>query len=116
MKAYLRIDPLIAVRKAHYTDGQFRAYIETLTLALLQKERGRFLSMAQLRALLGRRGKHAAFLLSQGDISEKRAGAVYVEGWDEWQEGDLTVRDRMAALRNRRRNGTVTEDVTGDAP
>jgi hypothetical protein len=39
-------------------------------------------------------------------------GTVYVDGWNEWQEGDLTVRDRMAALRNRRRNSTVTGTVT----
>jgi hypothetical protein len=40
--------------------------------------------------------------------------SIYIDGWQEWQEGDLTVRDRMAALRNRRRNGGVTGD--GHAP
>lgn len=109
MKAYLRVDPLLAVRKAHYTDGQFRAYIETLTLALSQKQRGWFLP-AQLKALLGVRGKHLGFLIAQGDVIE-RDGLLYVDGWNEWQEGDLTVGDRMRALRNRRRNGAVTSDA-----
>lgn len=115
MKAYLRVDPLICVRKAHYTDGQFRAYLTTLTLAAMQRERGVFVNQAQLKELLGRLGRHVGALLAFGDLTERLDGTIYVDGWREWQEGDLTVGDRMAALRNRRRNGSVTGAVTGDA-
>ena len=36
-------------------------------------------------------------------------GSLYVDGWNEWQEGDVTVKERMARLRNRHRNNGVTE-------
>ncbi|HTE85013.1 MAG TPA: hypothetical protein VK821_09780 [Dehalococcoidia bacterium] len=109
------MDPLLTVRKAHYTDGQFRAYVETLAHGLNQKHRGRFLHVGQLKALLGVRARHVPFLLAQGDVVIRSDDSVYIDGWDEWQEGDLTVAARMAALRNRRRNGAASSTVTGDA-
>jgi len=108
MKAYLRISPLLDEHKAHYTDGQFRAFLHVITKASRQEPRGRFGSVVKLRALLGRLARHVPFLVEQGDLAAQPDGTLYVAGWDEWQEGDLTVRDRMEALRNRRRNGTVT--------
>lgn len=116
MKAYLRFDPLTDERKAGYTDGQFRAFFKTLCFAARQNPRGRFRSLAQLRGLLGAHARHVSFLIAEGDIVPLGDGSVYVDGWDQWQEGDLTVAARMAALRNRRRNGAVTPTVTGDAP
>lgn len=111
MKAYLRFDPLKDERLAHYTDGQYRAYDLVLFKAGRQDPRGRFSSEAQVRALLGRHARHLPFLFSEGAILALDDGAVYVAGWDEWQEGDLTVRDRMAALRSRKRNAAVTQPL-----
>jgi hypothetical protein len=110
--AYLRVSPLIDEHKAAYSDGQFRAFLHILALAARQPDRGRFRSEAQLRALLGRLGRHVPHLLAEGDLEVQADGALVVHGWDVWQEGDMTVRDRMAALRNRRRNATVTDTVT----
>jgi hypothetical protein len=115
MKAYIRFDPLTDERKAGYSDGQFRAFFNLLCAAARQNPRGRFRNAAQLRALLGRHAKHLPFLVSEGDVVTQGDGTLYVDGWDHWQEGDLTVASRMAALRNRRRNGAVTQTVTGDA-
>lgn len=111
MKAYLRIDPLTDERKAGYTDAQFRAFFRTLCFAARQNPRGRFRGAAQLQGLLGRHARHLAFLVSEGDVVVQPDGSIYVDGWDQWQEGDMTVGARMAALRNRRRNGAVTGDA-----
>ena len=116
MKAYLRMDPLTDERKAGYTDPQFRAFFRMLCFAARQQPRGRFRNVAQLKGLLGTHARFVQFLIDEGDLVVNGDGTLYVDGWDHWQEGDLTVGARMAALRNRRRNGAVTHDVTGDAP
>ncbi len=115
VKAYLRFDPLTDERKAGYSDGQFRAFFNLLCAAARQNPRGRFRSTRQAMALLGKHAKHFRFLAEEGDIVPMKDGSLYVAGWDEWQEGDLTVAARMQALRNRRRNGAVTQTVTSDA-
>ena len=48
-----------------------------------------------------------AFLVTEGDLRSMADGTIYVDGWDQWQEGDLSVADRMAALRNRKGNGAT---------
>jgi hypothetical protein len=111
VKAYLRFDPLTDERKAGYTDAQFRAFFNLICAAARQHPRGRFRNHAQLKALLGVHGRYIGFLVDEGDIVALPDGSIYVDGWDQWQEGDLTVADRMAALRNRRRNGAVTGDA-----
>lgn len=121
MRAYHRVDPLMDERKGHYSPGQFGAYLKVQLLAGRQTRRGRFRSIAGLKALLPTAYvRHVDFLLAEGDLDVAKDGAVYLDGWDQWQEGDLTVRDRMAALRNRRRNngvtGTVTPTVTQPSP
>lgn len=117
MRAYHRVDPLMDERKGHYTPAQLGAFLKVQLLAGRQTARGRFRSVAALRALLpSAYVKHVAFLLAEGDLDELTDGTVYVDGWDEWQEGDLTVADRMKALRNRRRNSTVTDAVTRPSP
>lgn len=129
-RAYLRLDPRFDERKADYPDGAYRALIATLCLAETQPDRGRFRSIGFLKALLERRGRWAKYLLEHGDVVVLDDGRVYVDGWDEWQEGDVTVRERVQRIRNRRRgNGSrsgrsnglarppVTPDVTvGDTP
>lgn len=100
-------------RKGHYTPAQLGAFLKVQLVAGRQSHRGHFRSVAALRALLpGAYVRHVDFLIAEGDLEISPDGKVYVDGWDQWQEGDLTVRDRMAALRNRHRNATVTGTVT----
>lgn len=109
MKAYLRIDPLIDERKSHYTPAQLGAFVKVLALSSRQGQRGRFRSVKALTgALPAAYGKHVPFLVEQGDLIEQPDGSLYLDGYDEWQEGDVTVKERMARLRNRHRNGAVT--------
>lgn len=113
MRAYHRVDPLMDERKGHYTPAQFGAFLKVQLLSGRQMQRGRFRSLEAVRALLpASYVRHVDFLLAQGDLVVQDDGTVYVDGYDEWQEGDLTVKDRMARLRNRRRNEAVTSYVT----
>jgi len=117
MRAYHRIDPLMDERKSHYTPAQFGAFLKVQLLAGRQAQRGRFRSeRALVGALPSAYGRLVPFLIEQGDLAVKGDGTVYVDGWDEWQEGDLTVKDRMARLRNRHRNSAVTDTVTEPSP
>lgn len=115
-RAYLRLSPTTFHDKAvvdQYPPGAFAAFCSVLCLAEEQPERGRFRSEKLLRLLLdepmdGVRlgwGKWVTFLLSHGDLERLPNGALYVSGWDMWQEGDVTVAERMQRLRARKRNG-----------
>lgn len=101
-------------RKGHYTPAQLGAFLKVQLVAGRQTKRGHFRSITALRALLpSAYVRHVDFLVAEGDLDvNTRTGAVYVDGWDQWQEGDLTVGDRMRALRNRRRNNGVTPTVS----
>jgi hypothetical protein len=114
MRAYLRLDPNLPDRKGGYPDGAYRAYIDTLCFAEQQPQRGRFRSRRLLSVLLEKRAKWIPYLISHGDLTETDTGKLYVDGWDEWQEGDVTVSERMRRLRARRRDVTPTDtpDVT----
>jgi hypothetical protein len=117
MKAYLRIDPLIDERKSHYMPAQLGAFVKVLALSSRQGQRGRFRSIKALTgALPAAYGKHVAFLIEQGDLIEQPDGSLYFDGYDEWQEGDVTVGERMARLRNRKRNNGVTSDAAEPSP
>lgn len=124
-RAYLRIDPAFFERKAltqGYPAGVFSALVGTLCLAEHQPERGRFRSERLLRALLEDYGRHVPELIRRGDLVRLEDGRLYVDGWDEWQEGDWKVGERVARIRSRPRNGAapvtvkttayVTPDVT----
>lgn len=113
MRAYLRLDPHIADRKSAYPDGAFRAFIECLSFAEQQPNRGRFRNERLLRVLLERRARWVPFLIEHGDLIRQEK-ELYVEGWDEWQEGDHTVPERMKRLRNRKGDGDTPPPVTGD--
>lgn len=112
-RAYLRLDPAFDEHKAHYPDGPYSALVATLCLAEHQPQRGRFRNVTYLKALLGRRGRHVPYLIAQQDLTELPDGRLYVEGWDEWQEGDWKVAERVARIRDRRRNGRPAPDGNG---
>jgi hypothetical protein len=116
VRAYLRLDPNLADRKADYPDGAFRAFIECLIFAEHQPKRGRFRNERLLRVLLDRRGRWVPYLLEHGDLTRGDSGELYVDGWDEWQEGDVTVSERMKRLRNRKGGGDTPPTVTDDTP
>jgi hypothetical protein len=110
-RAYLRLDPAFDEHKAAYPDGPYAALVACLCLAEMQHQRGRFRNEAYLRALMGRRGRHLKYLLDHGDLVVLADGRLYVDGWDEWQEGDWKVGERMARLRHRlHRNPNRNED------
>lgn len=108
MRAYLRLDPNLPDRKADYPDGAYRAYIDTLCFAEQQPQRGRFRSRKLLAVLLEKRARWIAYLIEHGDLVPFD-NKLYVDGWDEWQEGDVTVSERMKRLRSRRKGDTPTD-------
>lgn len=113
-RAYIRLDPAFDERKYDYPDGAYAALIAVLCLAEHQPERGRFRSTEYLGRLLGRRGRWVKYLIEHGDIVTQADGRPYVEGWDEWQEGDWKVNERVQRIRSRSKVASVTPDVTVD--
>lgn len=109
-RAYLRLDPHLADRKATYPDGAFRAFVECLCFAVQQPERGYFRNEKLLRVMLEKRARWVPFLIEHDDLIRQPDGRIYLDGWKEWQEGDVTVPERMQRLRNRKQG--VTDDVT----
>ena len=116
MRAYLRLDPEVADKKVGYPDGAFRAFIECITLAEQQPQRGRFRNEKLLRVLLDKRARWVPYLVQHGDLVYQPDGRIYLDGWDEWQEGDWKVYERVARIRNRKRGGVTPPTVTGDTP
>ena len=116
MRAYLRLDPNLADTKADYPDGAFRAFIECLTFAEQQPLRGRFRSVKLLRVFLDKRARWISYLVDRGDLIERSDGSLYVDGWDEWQEGDWKVHERVARIRNKKRPVPTPPTVTPDTP
>ncbi len=112
-RAYIRVDPGFYERKAlrqGYPLGAVAALIGCLCVAETQPQRGRFRDRKVLRVLLGPGSRWIDFLIEHGDLSEQVADSgkqgasheLYIEGWDEWQEGDVTPPARMAAIARRR--------------
>ena len=112
MRAYIRIDPQLAERKEGTEDGLVVAFIKTLCFAEQQPHRGRFKNLAIFRAYLGRHARWIPRLVTAGDVQELHDGSYYVDGWDEWQEGNWQVGERMKLVRERKRRSGVTEHVT----
>lgn len=125
-RAYIRKDPQLFQRKVveqAYPAGAYAAFEAVLCLAEEQPERGRFRSERLLRLILdepkdGLRlgwGKWVAYLIEHGDLVRLQDGSLYVDGWDDWQEGDVTVKERMERLRNRaKRNKHRNNERNGD--
>lgn len=117
MRAYLRLDPHLPEHKAGYSDGAFRAFVEILCLGEQQPTRGAFKSERLLRVLLERRARWIRFLIAGGDLIVAADGQLYIDGWREWQEGDVTVPERMRRLRSRKNvTGVTPAPVTNGAP
>lgn len=129
-RAYLRVDPALFERKViqqEYPPLAYAAFSAILCLADSQPVRGRFRDERLMRALLGPLSRQTAFLMEKGDVilakkhrecgncpsGHGSAGQLYVDGWDEWQEGDWQVKERMARVRGKKRNGS---DAPGSNP
>ena len=101
-KAYLRVDPNLDQTHPDHLEE----FVRLLCVAARQPSRGRFRSRAVLEGLFSR--AVVSRFYARGDVADQADGRVYVQGWDPWQEGDLTVAERMRRVRNSR-NNDVTE-------
>jgi hypothetical protein len=75
--------------KAHYSDEQFRALIETWMHAVRQPVRGLFPNRSALDRKVGR--ANVDFLIEQGDVELRDDGSVIPHRWDEYQSGVLST-------------------------
>jgi hypothetical protein len=127
-RAYVRMVPDLYERKAFgtaahpaYPPAAVGAFVGLLCLAEQQSPRGRFKNRRVLQVLLeGPHGegrayaKQIGFLIEQGDLVVGDDGSLYVEGWDELQEGrDPSVDERMRRYRDRKR---AASHVTSPSP
>lgn len=115
-RAYQRLDPFFFERKAldqSYPAGAFVALVGAINLAESQPQRGRFRNRRVLVALLERYGRWVPELVRRGDLLELPDGRLYVDGWDEWQEGDWKVAERVARIRQRPHPHGTPGTVTG---
>jgi len=100
-RAYLRIDPNID----QHPDP--KAMILAMCAAARQPERGRFREASVLQRAVGTRAYR--LMVERGDVVAASPGpGIYLDGWDEWQEGDFTVSERMRRMRERRKRNRVT--------
>lgn len=95
-KAYLRIDPNLD--STHPSPGDM---VTLMCAANRQPQRGRFKTPELAERVLGRTLYRRC--VERGDLIQNGHG-VYVDGWDEWQENDWTVGERMRRLRGRKRH------------
>ena len=109
-KAYLRLDPNIDQTHPDNLDE----FIRLLCVANRQPHRGSFRSRAVLEAAMGRPAVRRFY--ARGDVADQDSGRVTVEGWEMWQEGDMTVADRVRRFRDKHRYDGVTSPVTKPLP
>jgi hypothetical protein len=99
-RAYLRMDPDI-----DHTHPEYGWYVKLMCVANRQPERGRFKDRAIIAAALGR--ARLQRFIDRRDLVQMEDSRWYVVGWDEWQEGDWTVTERMSRMRQRRKSGVL---------
>lgn len=97
-KAYLRIDPNMDQHEDALT------MVRLICAANRQPRRGRFKGEAPIVRAIGRNKFKQAVV--RGDLVLDGETVWYLDGWDEWNEGDLTVGERMSRLRERRNDVT----------
>lgn len=110
-RAYLRVDPNID----QHPDPL--GMLLLLCAGARQADRGRFKDLGTVQRALGR--SRAKALEARGDVEQLADGRWYIAGWDEWQEGDYTVAERMRRMRARRRkqrNAGVSGDTAPPSP
>lgn len=83
--------------------------LRLMCAAARQPERGRFKHAAIVERTIGK--AKAKLALTRGDLVILD-GCLYLDGWDEWQEGDWTVAERMQRMRARRKRKTGYVRVT----
>lgn len=106
-RAYLRMLPNID----QHPDPL--AMVRAMCAAARQPQRGRFREAVVLERAVGR--KAYRMLVERGDVVPAIPGpGVYLEGWDELQEGDMTVAERMRRYRKRKRDAKVTRPTSPD--
>jgi hypothetical protein len=87
------------------------AMVKAMCSAARQPDRGRFRHPEVLERIVGRRQYRA--MVERGDVVKADPGpGVYLDGWDEWQEGDHTVAERMHRMRERRKRNKTVSRVT----
>lgn len=120
-RAYLRMDPNLDQHPD--PDGMMRL----MCAAARQPIRGHFKFRSTIVDILGEPRVRA--MIRRDDIVKTADGGWYLDGWDEWQEGDLTVAERMRRMRarrtaqrnavtkrpSRRRSGVTTDAVSTDS-
>ena len=94
-KAYLRMDPDIDQKHP----DNLAELIRLMCASARQRPRGRFANRAVLCSLFGRATINR--FLARGDVVEEQDGEIVVDGWDAWQEGDMTVAERVRRTRNK---------------
>lgn len=109
-RAYLRIDPNLD----QHPDPL--GMVLLLCAGARQAERGHFKDRAVVVRAIG--AARTKTLIARDDIVELPDGRWYIEGWDEWQEGDHTVAERMKRMRARRakRHNTVSPVTVPASP
>lgn len=100
-KAYLRLDP--NVDQTH--PDNLADFIRLLCAANRQPNRGVFARREVLVTIFGPRA--VKVFEARGDVRETPEKTVIVPGWDDWQEGDLTVAERMQRLREAHAQGVT---------
>lgn len=109
-KAYLRLDPDIDQKHPDNLDGMVRL----LCAANRQRPRGFFHSRDTFVSIFGKTLARRFF--ERGDVEEAPGGRVYVKGWGAWQEGDLTVAERVSRIRSKRNDVTPVVTPGEDPP
>jgi hypothetical protein len=110
-KAYLRMDPNLDV--THPDPG---AFVKLLCAAARQPKRGRFKTWAVLVAAVGRAQAVKHRDVWKDLVAGEKPDSLMVDGWDLWQEGDLTVGERVKRFRERHSAVTEPLPVTPETP
>lgn len=106
-RAYLRVDPNID----QHPDPL--GMVLLLCAGARQPERGRFKDRSVVVRAIG--PARAKAMIGRGDVVQLADSRWYMVGWDEWQEGDYTVGERMRRMRARR-SKAVAPDTTPPSP